>query len=80
MIGAFHGEDSGLLDSYCYWLNWNQENQVKSENEYVCYRCGLTMERLQSTVGIHPTVAEELVKIHITKRSGLDPSVAGCAC
>ena len=38
------------------------------------------MERLQSTVGIHPTVAEELVKIHITKRSGLDPSVASCAC
>ena len=36
------------------------------------------MDTLQSTVGIHPTVAEELVKLHITKRSGADPTVTAC--
>lgn len=41
-------------------------------------RCGLTYESLSSTVGIHPTCAEEIVKMHITKRSGLDPTVTGC--
>jgi len=42
------------------------------------YRCGLTMEILRSTVGIHPTVAEQLVKVHITKCSGADPKVTDC--
>ncbi|EDO46553.1 predicted protein, partial [Nematostella vectensis] len=42
------------------------------------YRCGLTMRMLSSTVGIHPTCAEEVVKLHITKRSGEDPTVTGC--
>ena len=41
-------------------------------------RCGLTYESLSSTVGIHPTCAEVVVKMHITKRSGLDPTVTGC--
>ncbi|KAL5016110.1 hypothetical protein ScPMuIL_005699 [Solemya velum] len=41
-------------------------------------RCGATWQELASTVGIHPTVAEEVVKLHITKRSGLDPTVTGC--
>ncbi|KAG8201737.1 hypothetical protein JTE90_012797 [Oedothorax gibbosus] len=40
--------------------------------------CGLTMEKLQQTVGIHPTTAEEVVKLNINKRSGLDPTVTGC--
>ncbi|EDL77944.1 thioredoxin reductase 2, isoform CRA_b [Rattus norvegicus] len=30
------------------------------------------------TVGIHPTCSEEVVKLHISKRSGLDPTVTGC--
>ncbi|KAK2166511.1 hypothetical protein LSH36_38g02016 [Paralvinella palmiformis] len=42
------------------------------------FRCGLTEETLFSTVGIHPTSAEEVVKLRITKRSGLDPTVTSC--
>ncbi|KAF8791783.1 Thioredoxin reductase 2 like protein [Argiope bruennichi] len=41
-------------------------------------QCGLTMKKLQQTVGIHPTVAEEIVKLNISKRSGVDPVVTGC--
>uniref|UniRef100_A0A3P9MQB4 thioredoxin-disulfide reductase (NADPH) n=1 Tax=Oryzias latipes TaxID=8090 RepID=A0A3P9MQB4_ORYLA len=41
-------------------------------------QCGATYGQLMQTVGIHPTSAEELVKINITKRSGLDPTVTGC--
>lgn len=44
----------------------------------VAMSCGLTMKHLMNTVGIHPTTAEEIVKLHITKRSGLDPTVTGC--
>uniref|UniRef100_A0A8C7XE15 thioredoxin-disulfide reductase (NADPH) n=1 Tax=Oryzias sinensis TaxID=183150 RepID=A0A8C7XE15_9TELE len=33
-------------------------------------QCGATYRQLMQTVGIHPTSAEELVKINITKRSG----------
>ncbi|RXN30805.1 thioredoxin reductase mitochondrial [Labeo rohita] len=42
------------------------------------FQCGLTYEHLRNTVGIHPTCAEELVKLNITKRSGLDATVTGC--
>ncbi|KYN01382.1 PREDICTED: thioredoxin reductase 1, mitochondrial isoform X2 [Cyphomyrmex costatus] len=41
-------------------------------------KCGLTIPKLKSTVGIHPTVAEEFTRIHITKRSGLDPKPQSC--
>ncbi|KDR20063.1 thioredoxin reductase 2, mitochondrial-like isoform X1 [Zootermopsis nevadensis] len=41
-------------------------------------KCGLTMNQLQSTVGIHPTVAEEFTRIYITKRSGEDPNPQSC--
>ncbi|XP_022109677.1 thioredoxin reductase 2, mitochondrial-like isoform X2 [Acanthaster planci] len=44
----------------------------------VAIKCGVTYRQLASTVGVHPTCAEELVKLHITKRSGLDPTVTGC--
>nr|CAB3267402.1 thioredoxin reductase 3 [Phallusia mammillata] len=44
----------------------------------VAMRCGVSRDKLASTVGIHPTCAEEIVKLHITKRSGLDPTVTGC--
>lgn len=42
------------------------------------FSCGLTFSQLSQTVGIHPTSAEEIVKLHITKRSGEDPNVTGC--
>ncbi|XP_012539752.2 thioredoxin reductase 2, mitochondrial isoform X1 [Monomorium pharaonis] len=41
-------------------------------------KCGLTIPILKSTVGIHPTVAEEFTRIFITKRSGLDPKPQSC--
>lgn len=41
-------------------------------------KSGLTMKILKSTVGIHPTVAEEFTRLLITKRSGLDPTPATC--
>jgi len=44
----------------------------------VAMRCDLTKDRLLSTIGIHPTCAEEIVKLTITKESGLDPTVTGC--
>ncbi|KAK6192120.1 hypothetical protein SNE40_003654 [Patella caerulea] len=44
----------------------------------VAIRSGVTYEEIISTVGIHPTCAEEVVKLNITKRSGLDPTVTGC--
>uniref|UniRef100_A0A3B4XVK8 thioredoxin-disulfide reductase (NADPH) n=2 Tax=Seriola lalandi dorsalis TaxID=1841481 RepID=A0A3B4XVK8_SERLL len=42
------------------------------------FQCGATYSHLLQTVGIHPTCAEEVVKINITKRSGLDATVTGC--
>lgn len=41
-------------------------------------RCGATYTQLMKTVGIHPTCAEEVTKLRITKRSGLDAKVTGC--
>ncbi|XP_020281809.1 thioredoxin reductase 1, mitochondrial isoform X3 [Pseudomyrmex gracilis] len=41
-------------------------------------KCNLTVPQLKSTVGIHPTVAEEFTRINITKRSGLDPKPQSC--
>ncbi|KAM6423155.1 thioredoxin reductase 2, mitochondrial isoform 1-T1 [Liasis olivaceus] len=41
-------------------------------------KCGATYSQMMKTVGIHPTCAEEVTKLHITKRSGLDPTVTGC--
>lgn len=41
-------------------------------------RCGLTWKQFEGTVGIHPTCAEQVVKLRITKSSGKDPRVTGC--
>eukprot|EP01135_Chromosphaera_perkinsii_P006290 Nk52_evm19s485 gene=Nk52_evmTU19s485 len=44
----------------------------------VAIRRGCSREDIIDTIGIHPTTAEEIVKVHITKRSGVDPTVSGC--
>eukprot|EP01125_Pyxidicula_operculata_P000057 TRINITY_DN1007_c0_g1_i2.p1 TRINITY_DN1007_c0_g1~~TRINITY_DN1007_c0_g1_i2.p1 ORF type:complete len:274 (-),score=60.07 TRINITY_DN1007_c0_g1_i2:342-1163(-) len=44
----------------------------------VAMSCGVTKEQLDSTIGIHPTVAEELVLLNITKRSGKSAEKSGC--
>lgn len=41
-------------------------------------KCNATYSQLASTVGIHPTCAEEVNKLNITKRSGLDATVTSC--
>ncbi|OQR66093.1 thioredoxin reductase 2 [Tropilaelaps mercedesae] len=41
-------------------------------------KVGITRAQLEETVGIHPTVAEEIVKVDVTKRSGIDPTCAKC--
>ncbi|XP_078410609.1 thioredoxin reductase 2, tandem duplicate 2 isoform X1 [Cetorhinus maximus] len=41
-------------------------------------KCNATYSQLVSTVGIHPTCAEDVNKLNITKRSGLDPTVTAC--
>lgn len=41
-------------------------------------KCGLTYGKLQDTVGIHPTSAEEIVTVKITKSSGEDAAAGGC--
>ena len=41
-------------------------------------RLGATKAELDATVGIHPSSAEELVHVAITKRSGEDAGKAGC--
>ncbi|KAL0272110.1 UNVERIFIED_CONTAM: hypothetical protein PYX00_005206 [Menopon gallinae] len=41
-------------------------------------KCNITMEKLMSTLGIHPTVSEEFVRLVITKRSGIDPTPQSC--
>lgn len=39
---------------------------------------GMTKDDLDKTVGIHPTIAEDLVLFRINKRSGEDPKKTGC--
>ncbi|XP_072096970.1 thioredoxin reductase 2, tandem duplicate 2 [Mobula birostris] len=41
-------------------------------------KCNATYSELTSTVAIHPTSAEEVNKLNITKRSGLDATVTSC--
>ncbi|XP_066594519.1 thioredoxin reductase 2, mitochondrial isoform X2 [Prorops nasuta] len=41
-------------------------------------KCNLTFPLLKSTVGIHPTTAEEFTRVFITKRSGMDPTPQSC--
>ncbi|KAJ8606863.1 hypothetical protein CTAYLR_010257, partial [Chrysophaeum taylorii] len=44
----------------------------------VAMRCGATYDDFISTIGIHPTNAEEFCDLTITKASGLSPAKAGC--
>jgi len=39
---------------------------------------GATKADFDRTVGIHPTVAEELIEMNITKSSGKSPFKTGC--
>lgn len=39
---------------------------------------GMTKGDLDATIGVHPTVGEDLTTLRITKRSGEDASKKGC--
>lgn len=44
----------------------------------IALKCGLTKTMLDTTVGIHPTIAEECVSLHLTKADDPDASKTGC--
>ena len=44
----------------------------------IAFKCGLTKTMLDSTVGIHPTVAEECVDLHKTKADDPNATKTGC--
>eukprot|EP01130_Rhizamoeba_saxonica_P016219 TRINITY_DN7455_c0_g1_i1.p1 TRINITY_DN7455_c0_g1~~TRINITY_DN7455_c0_g1_i1.p1 ORF type:complete len:510 (+),score=125.90 TRINITY_DN7455_c0_g1_i1:266-1795(+) len=44
----------------------------------VAMKLGARYEDFEETIGIHPTVSEEIVSLTITKRSGLSPEKTGC--
>jgi len=44
----------------------------------VAIKAGCTKDILDQTVGIHPTVAENLTILDVTKRSGEDPFKTAC--
>lgn len=44
----------------------------------VAIKKGITFQELQDTVGIHPTSAEEIVTLSVSKSSGKDAKAGGC--
>ena len=44
----------------------------------IAMRANVTKAMLDETIGIHPTVAEEVTSLSVTKRSGEDPSKGNC--
>jgi thioredoxin reductase (NADPH) len=42
------------------------------------FRIGATKQDFEQTIGIHPTVAEEIILLRITKSSGANPEKTGC--
>jgi len=44
----------------------------------VALRAGATKKMFDSAVGIHPTCAEEITTLKVTKRSGESPEKTGC--
>ena len=44
----------------------------------VAIKCGATKEDFDNTVGIHPTVGEEITTLEVTKSSGVEATKSGC--
>jgi len=44
----------------------------------VAMKCGMTKDQLDSCVGIHPTVAEDLIGLKFTKEKDGDVQKSGC--
>jgi thioredoxin reductase (NADPH) len=44
----------------------------------VAIKCGATKEDFDNTVGIHPTIGEEVTTLEVTKSSGVEATKSGC--
>lgn len=44
----------------------------------IAFKCGMTKKMLDSCVGIHPTVAEDVIGLALTKEENPDASKSGC--
>jgi len=44
----------------------------------IAMKCGLNKEKLNETIGIHPTVAEEIIGLKYTKKENPDATRTGC--
>ena len=44
----------------------------------VAMKLGITKQQLDSTIGIHPTAAEEITNMKVTKESGLPYEKTSC--
>jgi pyruvate/2-oxoglutarate dehydrogenase complex dihydrolipoamide dehydrogenase (E3) component len=44
----------------------------------VAIKIGATKQDFEQTIGIHPTVSEEIILLRITKSSGENPQKTGC--
>lgn len=44
----------------------------------VAIRCGARKQDFDNTIGIHPTMAEDITQLKITKSSGMKPEKEGC--
>jgi pyruvate/2-oxoglutarate dehydrogenase complex dihydrolipoamide dehydrogenase (E3) component len=44
----------------------------------IAMKCGVTREQMDATVGIHPTVAEEVVTLEKTKADDPNAEKTGC--
>lgn len=44
----------------------------------MAFKCGMTKEQMDSTVGIHPTAAEDCLGLHLTKEDNPDATKTGC--
>uniref|UniRef100_A0A7N6FC93 thioredoxin-disulfide reductase (NADPH) n=1 Tax=Anabas testudineus TaxID=64144 RepID=A0A7N6FC93_ANATE len=60
------GEDQKILGLHFTGPNAGEVTQGFA----MAFQCGATYSHLLQTVGIHPTCAEEVIKVNITKRSG----------
>ncbi|VDO74200.1 unnamed protein product [Schistosoma mattheei] len=44
----------------------------------VAIKMGATKADFDRTIGIHPTCSETFTTLHVTKKSGVSPTVSGC--
>ena len=60
------------------WHVLGEEAGEITQGVAVAIKAGATKEHFDDTIGIHPTSAEAMTGLEITRASGLDPSQKGC--